>query len=164
MPFTAQTRMSGVNLPDGVKIRKGAPDAIVAYVESEGRRDSAASSTAWSARVGARGATPLAVAENGAHRRRRRARGRAEARHPASAWTQLRLMGLRTVMITGDNPLTAQAIAHEAGVDDFIAEATPEKKLAYLRNEQAAGQARRDDGRRHQRRAVARPGRRRAWR
>ena len=52
---------------------------------------------------------------------------------------QLRLMGLRTVMITGDNPLTAQAIAHQAGVDDFIAEATPEKKLAYLRSEQAQG-------------------------
>ncbi len=143
-PFTAQSRMSGVDLPGGPtrgapsgQIRKGAPDAILAWVGSKGGAvphdfDGVV------ARIGARGATPLAVAENekiagvialedvlkpGIHDR----------------MSQLRLMGLRTVMITGDNPLTAAAIAKEAGVDDFIAEATPEKKLAYLRGEQALG-------------------------
>ena len=74
---------------------------------------------------------------------------------------QLRRMGIRTVMITGDNPLTARAIADEAGVDDFLAEATPEDKMALIRREQAERRARRDDRRRDERRARARPGRRR---
>jgi len=137
VPFTAQTRMSGVDLADGSKIRKGAADAIVAYVRSVGgsvprELDSVV------ARIGARGATPLVVAHN------------AEIAGVVALedilkpgirdrMAQLRLMGLRTVMITGDNELTAQAIAHEAGVDEYIAEATPEKKLAYLRKEQADG-------------------------
>jgi K+-transporting ATPase ATPase B chain len=136
-PFTAQTRMSGVDLPDGVKIRKGAPDAIVRYVESLNGgipRELAA----IVGKVGARGATPLVVAENN------RVAGVValeDILKPGikERMGQLRLMGLRTVMITGDNPVTAQAIATQAGVDDFIAEATPEKKLAYLRREQAEG-------------------------
>jgi potassium-transporting ATPase ATP-binding subunit len=137
VPFTAQTRMSGVDMPDGVKIRKGAPDAILRYVEAGG----GAAPTQLAgiiAKIGNRGATPLVVAENttiagvvaledilkpGINER----------------MAQLRLMGLRTVMITGDNALTAKALAAQAGVDDYIAEATPERKLAYLRKEQAEG-------------------------
>ena len=136
VPFSAQSRMSGVDLPGG-PIRKGAPDAIIAYVKSRGgalppQLDGVV------ARVGARGATPLVVASNG------KVVGviaLEDVLKPGikERMEQLRLMGLRTVMITGDNPLTAQAIAHQAGVDDFIAEATPEKKLVYLRNEQAQG-------------------------
>ncbi len=137
IPFTAQTRMSGVDLPGGVKIRKGAPDAIISYVESLNGvvpRELAA----IIGKVGARGATPLVVAEND------RVAGviaLEDILKPSikERMGQLRLMGLRTVMITGDNPVTAQAIATQAGVDDFIAEATPEKKLAYLRKEQADG-------------------------
>ena len=137
VPFTAQTRMSGVDLPDGVKIRKGAPDAIVRYVESLNGvvpRELAA----IVGKVGGRGATPLVVAENN------RVAGVValeDILKPGikERMGQLRQMGLRTVMITGDNPVTAQAIATQAGVDDFIAEATPEKKLAYLRREQAEG-------------------------
>ena len=137
VPFTAQTRMSGVDLPDGVKIRKGAPDAILRYVDAGGGV-APPQLAGIIAKIGGRGATPLVVVENttiagvvaledilkpGIHER----------------MAQLRLMGLRTVMITGDNALTAKALAAQAGVDDYIAEATPEKKLAYLRNEQAEG-------------------------
>ena len=137
VPFSAQTRMSGVNLPGGGEIRKGAPDAIVKYIQAKGgvvpsQLDGVV------AKVGARGATPLVVADGG------RVAGviaLEDVLKPGirERMEQLRLMGLRTVMITGDNPLTAQAIAHQAGVDDFIAEATPEKKLVYLRAEQNAG-------------------------
>ena len=137
VPFSAQTRMSGVNLPGGGEIRKGAPDAIVKYIQAKGgvvpsQLDGVV------AKVGARGATPLVVADGG------RVAGviaLEDVLKPGirERMERLRLMGLRTVMITGDNPLTAQAIAHQAGVDDFIAEATPEKKLVYLRAEQNAG-------------------------
>jgi potassium-transporting ATPase ATP-binding subunit len=137
VPFTAQSRMSGVNLPGGVKIRKGAPDAIVRFVQSM-RGVVPAGLDGVVAKVGARGATPLVVAENanvaGVIALEDILKPDIRAR-----MAQLKLMGLRTVMITGDNPLTAQAIAHEAGIDDFIAEATPEKKLAYLRAEQGQG-------------------------
>ncbi len=136
VPFSAQSRMSGVDLPSG-PIRKGAPDAIIAYVKAKGgaippQLDGVV------ARVGARGATPLVVASDG------EVAGviaLEDVLKPGirDRMEQLKLMGLRTVMITGDNPLTAQAIAQKAGIDDFIAEATPEKKLAYLRNEQANG-------------------------
>ena len=77
---------------------------------------------------------------------------------------ELRAMGIRTVMITGDNPLTAKAIADEAGVDDFLAEATPEDKMALIKREQAGRQARRDDRRRHERRARRWPRPTSAWR
>ncbi|HXZ16521.1 MAG TPA: potassium-transporting ATPase subunit KdpB, partial [Roseiarcus sp.] len=137
VPFTAQSRMSGVNLPGGVEIRKGAPDAIARHVASKGGA-LPSQFDGIVARIGARGATPLAVSQNGsvvgliAHE---------DILKPGirERMAQLRLMGLRTVMITGDNPLTAHAIAKQAGVDDFIAEATPEKKLVYLRDEQAQG-------------------------
>jgi K+-transporting ATPase ATPase B chain len=137
VPFTAQTRMSGVDLPNGAKIRKGAPDSIVAYVES-GKGVVPRQLAGLVAKVGARGATPLVVAENN------RVVGVValeDILKPGirERMGQLRQMGLRTVMVTGDNPLTAQAIATQAGIDDFIAEATPEKKLTYLRNEQAEG-------------------------
>ena len=137
VPFTAQSRMSGVNLPGGVEIRKGAPDAIVRYVERmKGVVPSGLDGVV--AKVGARGATPLVVAENA------KVAGviaLEDILKPGirERMEQLKLMGLRTVMITGDNTLTAQAIAHDAGIDDFIAEATPEKKLAFLRAEQGQG-------------------------
>jgi K+-transporting ATPase ATPase B chain len=137
VPFSAQSRMSGVNLPSGAEIRKGAPDAITAYVKSRGgsvprQLDGVV------AKIGARGATPLVVAQNG---QIAGVIALEDVLKPGirERMAQLRLMGLRTVMITGDNPLTAQAIAHQSGVDDFIAEATPEKKLNYLRAEQAEG-------------------------
>jgi potassium-transporting ATPase ATP-binding subunit len=137
VPFTAQTRMSGIDLPDGRQIRKGAPDAILRHVKMQngtvpGSADSAV------AEVASKGATPLLVSEG------RRIAGMVvleDILKPgiAERFERLRRMGLRTVMVTGDNPLTAAAIAAQAGVDDFIAEATPEAKLAYIRREQAAG-------------------------
>ena len=137
VPFTAQSRMSGVNLPGGVQIRKGAPDAIVRYVQSM-RGVVPSDLDGIVAKIGGRGATPLVVAENA------RVAGVValeDILKPGirERMEQLKLMGLRTVMITGDNPLTAAAIAYEAGIDDFVAEATPEKKLAYLRSEQSQG-------------------------
>jgi K+-transporting ATPase ATPase B chain len=135
--FTAQTRMSGVDLADGVRIRKGASDSIARYIVKEngklpadlqGHVDSVAST----------GATPLVVCEGN------RVAGvivLEDILKPGmrDRFERLRRMGLRTVMVTGDNPLTAKAIAHEAGVDDYIAQATPEAKLAYIRKEQASG-------------------------
>jgi potassium-transporting ATPase ATP-binding subunit len=137
VPFTAQSRMSGVNLPGGAQIRKGAPDAIVRYVQTM-RGVVPSDLDGIVAKVGGRGATPIVVAEN------ERVVGviaLEDILKPGirERMEQLKLMGLRTVMITGDNPLTAAAIAYEAGIDDFVAEATPEKKLAYLRSEQALG-------------------------
>ena len=138
IPFSAQTRMSGCDL-DGRQIRKGAVDAVAAWVKSKGGVGP----------VGARG-----------HRQRHRQRGRDAAgggrgqpdpgRSSASpTWSRaasrsasqrFRAMGIRTVMITGDNPRTAAAIAREAGVDDFLAEATPEAKMRLIKEEQAKGQ------------------------
>jgi len=137
VPFTAQTRMSGVDLPDGVKIRKGAPDSILRYVEAGGGA-APPQLAGIIAKIGGRGATPLVVAENTTIAG---VVALEDILKPgiSERMAQLRLMGLRTVMITGDNGLTAKALAAQAGVDDYIAEATPEKKLAYLRNEQAEG-------------------------
>jgi K+-transporting ATPase ATPase B chain len=137
VPFTAQSRMSGVNLPNGAQIRKGAPDAIVRYVQSM-RGVIPSDLDGIVAKIGSRGATPLVVASNNTVAG---VIALEDILKPGinERMAQLRLMGLRTVMITGDNALTAQAIARQAGVDDFIAEATPEKKLAYLRSEQAQG-------------------------
>jgi K+-transporting ATPase ATPase B chain len=129
--------MSGIDLPDGRRLRKGAPDAVVTFVESaKGRVPRELQ--ALVEEVGSKGATPLVVADGatvvgvvvledilkpGIRER----------------FARLRSMGLRTVMITGDNPLTASTIARQAGVDDFLAQATPETKLAYIRQEQAEG-------------------------
>jgi potassium-transporting ATPase ATP-binding subunit len=137
VPFTAQSRMSGVDLPNGAQIRKGAPDAIVRYVQTM-RGVVPSDLDGIVAKIGSRGATPLVVASNNTVAG---VIALEDILKPGinERMAQLRLMGLRTVMITGDNALTAQAIARQAGVDDFIAEATPEKKLAYLRSEQAQG-------------------------
>jgi len=135
--FTAQSRMSGINLPNGTEIRKGAPDAIVRYLERiKGVVPPQFEGVV--AKVGGRGATPLAVAANGTVAG---VIALEDILKPGirERMEQLRLMGLRTVMITGDNPLTAGAIAQQAGIDEFIAEATPEKKLKYLRAEQNQG-------------------------
>jgi K+-transporting ATPase ATPase B chain len=137
VPFTAQTRMSGIDLPDGQQIRKGAPDAILRHVKRlSGTAPASAERTVAS--VAKNGATPLLVSKGS------RIAGMVvleDILKPGitDRFNRLRRMGLRTVMVTGDNPLTAKAIAAQAGVDDFIAEATPEAKLAYIRQEQAAG-------------------------
>ena len=136
VPFTAETRMSGVDL-DGARLRKGAGDAVIRFVAAEGGT-APPELTATLDRVAGEGGTPLAVArdnqvlgviylkdvvkEGMSHR-----------------FDQLRAMGIRTVMITGDNPLTAAKIAEEAGVDDYLAEATPEAKLALIRDHQSEG-------------------------
>jgi K+-transporting ATPase ATPase B chain len=137
IPFSAQTRMSGVDLPDGRRIRKGAPDAVIAFVTAQHGQvpDGLKEKVDTAARDGA---TPLAVCEDAdivgvvvlEDILKIGIRDRFE---------RLRKMGLRTVMITGDNPLTAATIAKQAGVDDFIAEATPEAKLAYIIREQKDG-------------------------
>ncbi|MFO6420887.1 potassium-transporting ATPase subunit KdpB [Hylemonella sp. W303a] len=135
--FSAATRMSGVDLPDGRSIRKGAMDAIVRRVQEAG----GGVPTELQARVeqvARKGATPLVVADG------RHVLGVVElsdvVKHGIQEkFARLRAMGIRTVMITGDNPLTAAAIAAEAGVDDYIAEARPEDKLARIRAEQAGG-------------------------
>ena len=136
VPFTAQTRMSGVEL-DGRSIRKGAGDAVRRWIEEHGGSvpEPLDELVAGIARDGG---TPLVVAENGT------ALGVVQLKDVVKEgirerFEQLRRMGIRTVMITGDNPLTAKAIADEAGVDDFLAEATPEDKMALIRREQAEG-------------------------
>ena len=136
VPFTAQTRMSGVNL-DGREIRKGAVDAITKYLHQFGTslpREVQASVE----QIARSGGTPLVVAEN------QRALGVIYLKDIVKGgmrerFNQLRAMGIKTVMITGDNPLTAAAIAREAGVDDFLAEATPKDKMDLIRREQADG-------------------------
>jgi K+-transporting ATPase ATPase B chain len=138
IPFSAQTRMSGVDLADA-QIRKGAVDAVLAYVAA--RPDARATPSAIKAAadtISRQGGTPLAVARNGVVlgvvHLKDIVKGGVKERFAA-----LRAMGIRTVMITGDNPLTAAAIAAEAGVDDFLAQAKPEDKLALIRKEQAEG-------------------------
>jgi K+-transporting ATPase ATPase B chain len=134
--FTAQTRMSGVNL-NGRLVRKGAADAIEAHVKRLGGSVPADVRTAVDS-IAKSGATPLVVADGarvlGAIQLKDIVKGGIKER-----FTELRRMGIRTVMITGDNPLTAAAIAAEAGLDDFLAEATPEAKLALIRKTQAEG-------------------------
>ncbi len=135
--FSAQTRMSGVDLPDGRTIRKGAPDAIVAYLKKFGAVPTA-DLERLVANAAAQGATPLAVAMDA------RLLGVVVLQDTlkpniSERIALLRRMGLRTIMITGDNRLTAATIAQRAGVDDFLAEATPETKLKFLRDEQAQG-------------------------
>ncbi len=136
VPFTAQTRMSGVNL-DGREIRKGAVDAITKYLSRYGTvlpREIQASVE----KIARSGGTPLVVAENqaalGVIHLKDIVKGGMRER-----FGQLHSMGIKTVMITGDNPLTAAAIAREAGVDDFLAEATPKDKMDLIRREQGQG-------------------------
>ena len=136
VPFTAQTRMSGVNL-DGREIRKGSVDSITKYLKQFGTslpREIQASVE----QIARSGGTPLVVAEN------QRALGVIYLKDivkggMSDRFKQLRAMGIKTVMITGDNPLTAAAIAREAGVDDFLAEATPKDKMDLIRREQSEG-------------------------
>ncbi|MFB9122961.1 potassium-transporting ATPase subunit KdpB [Paraburkholderia dipogonis] len=140
LAFTAQTRMSGVDLP-GREIRKGAADAVKNYVEANGGRFPNEVSNAV-AEVARRGSTPLVVAEKG--EQGARVLGVIELKDVVKGgikerFAELRKMGIKTVMVTGDNRLTAAAIAAEAGVDDFLAEATPEAKLATIRAHQAEG-------------------------
>jgi K+-transporting ATPase ATPase B chain len=135
--FSAQTRMSGIDLPDGRKIRKGAADAVIRFVEKQsGKIPPELQATVDS--IASQGATPLVVAD-----------GSSIAGVVVLAdilktgiserLERLRKMGVRSVMITGDNPLTAATIAKKAGVDDFVAQCTPESKLAYIRSEQTDG-------------------------
>jgi K+-transporting ATPase ATPase B chain len=140
-PFTAQTRMSGVTLhgTDGREIRKGAADAIDAYVTRMGGRPSERTRQVVD-EVARRGSTPLVVAEG----KGGRTLGVIELKDivkggMAERFAQMRKMGIKTIMITGDNPVTAAAIAAEAGVDDFLAQATPEAKLALIRKHQEGG-------------------------
>jgi K+-transporting ATPase ATPase B chain len=140
VPFTAQTRMSGIDL-DGLSVRKGAADSVKRWVAEQGGQVPNGLDAIVEG-VAVAGGTPLVVAEGSGpnveilgviHLKDIVKEG---MRH---RFDQLRAMGIRTVMITGDNPLTAQAIASEAGVDDFLAEATPEDKMALIRKEQAGG-------------------------
>jgi potassium-transporting ATPase ATP-binding subunit len=135
IPFSAQTRISGVDA-DGTSIRKGAVDAVLAWANATPAQAQAL--TAISDRIAKTGGTPLAVAVNrqllGVIHLKDIVKGGIRERFGA-----LRKMGIRTVMITGDNPLTAAAIAAESGVDDFLAQATPETKLKLIRDEQALG-------------------------
>ena len=146
VPFTAQTRMSGIDLPDGTEIRKGAGSAVRAWL-TESHIDMDIDTLAHMDRridaVSESGGTPLVVAVRTpdhvgkvlgvVHLKDIVKEGLTDR------FSELRRMGIRTVMVTGDNPLTAAAIAKEAGVDDFLAEATPEDKLAYIHKEQEGG-------------------------
>ena len=136
VPFTAQTRMSGVDL-HGRQVRKGAADAIAKFLEGQGHALPADVRDVVT-EVAKQGATPLVVADG------TRALGVVKLKDVVKGgikekFAELRRMGIRTVMITGDNPLTAAAIAAEAGVDDFLAEATPEQKLEKIRDFQVRG-------------------------
>jgi K+-transporting ATPase ATPase B chain len=141
VPFTAQTRMSGVDLADGREVRKGAASAVRQWVRDNGGTPPEDLGTMVDG-ISAAGGTPLVVAE--------KVNGTAQAlgviqlkdivkQGIAERFAEMRAMGIRTVMITGDNPLTARAIAEESGVDDFLAEATPEDKMALIKKEQQGG-------------------------
>ena len=140
VPFTAQTRMSGVDR-DGYRVRKGAGSAVAAWVGQDGA-GLPAKVAAEVERIAQEGATPLVVAEQtGSAARVLGIIRLADVVKPGmrERFAEMRTMGIRTVMITGDNPLTAKAIATEAGVDDYLAEATPEDKMALIRREQEGG-------------------------
>jgi potassium-transporting ATPase ATP-binding subunit len=141
VPFTAQTRMSGVDLAGGREVRKGASSAVREWIRQNGGSPAPELGEIVDG-ISAAGGTPLVVAE--------RSNGTARAlgviqlkdivkEGIAERFAEMRAMGIRTVMITGDNPLTAKAIADESGVDDFLAEATPEDKMALIKKEQAGG-------------------------
>jgi len=141
VPFTAQTRMSGVNLTDGREVRKGAASSVEQWIRDNGGTTPAELGQTVDS-ISAVGGTPLVVAE--------KSQGTAKAlgvvylkdivkEGIAERFAEMRAMGIRTVMITGDNPRTARAIAEESGVDDFLAEATPEDKMALIKKEQEGG-------------------------
>jgi len=141
VPFSAQTRMSGVDLADGREVRKGASSSVREWIRDNGGTPPPELGQTVDS-ISAAGGTPLVVAE--------RANGTARAlgvvylkdivkEGISERFAEMRAMGIRTVMITGDNPLTARAIADESGVDDFLAEATPEDKMALIKKEQAGG-------------------------
>ncbi|MBF0487233.1 MAG: potassium-transporting ATPase subunit KdpB, partial [Nitrospirae bacterium] len=136
VPFSAHTRMSGVNM-DGVEIRKGASDAVAEYVKKQGGVFPG-EATSIVEGIAREGATPLVVAQGksvlGVIRLKDIVKGGIKER-----FAELRHMGIKTIMITGDNPLTAAAVAADAGVDDFLAEATPEAKLKLIRDYQTGG-------------------------
>ncbi len=139
--FTAQTRMSGIDLADGRQVRKGASSAVRDWIRSSGGTPSDDLGPMVDG-ISAAGGTPLVVAER--HNGTARALGVILLKDIvkegiAERFAEMRKMGIRTVMITGDNPLTAKAIADESGVDDFLAEATPEDKMALIRKEQEGG-------------------------
>jgi K+-transporting ATPase ATPase B chain len=137
VPFSAYTRMSGLDLAGGRSIRKGAPDAVRAWVRERGG-DAGAVLASEVERIARAGGTPLLLAEDktilGVIYLKDVLKPNMKER-----FDRLRAMGIRTIMITGDNPLTASAIAREAGVDDFLAEATPETKMALIKREQGSG-------------------------
>ncbi|QAY66662.1 potassium-transporting ATPase subunit KdpB [Paenibacillus protaetiae] len=137
IPFQAETRMSGIDLTDGRKVRKGAVDAVRQWVQAQGG-DVPEGLDANASAIAAEGGTPLAVAVD------KKIYGLIYLKDTVKPgmkerFDQLRRMGIRTIMCTGDNPLTAATIAREAGVDDYIAESKPEDKIAVIRREQAAG-------------------------
>jgi potassium-transporting ATPase ATP-binding subunit len=137
VPFSAYTRMSGVDLDDGAQLRKGAPDSVIAWVRERGGNVPQELSQQVE-RIARSGGTPLLVARGaqvvGAIHLKDVLKPNIRER-----FERMRAMGIRTVMITGDNPLTAAAIAKEAGVDDFLAEATPETKMDLIKREQQSG-------------------------
>ncbi len=142
VPFTAQSRMSGVNLADGREVRKGAASAVRQWVRDNGGTP-ADDLGAMVDGISAAGGTPLVVAER-LPDQPAQALGVIHLKDIvkqgiAERFAEMRAMGIRTVMITGDNPLTARAIAEESGVDDFLAEATPEDKMALIKKEQEGG-------------------------
>jgi potassium-transporting ATPase ATP-binding subunit len=147
--FTAQTRMSGVNLADGRQVRKGAAASVAQWIRDNGGTPPEELGTTVDSISGV-GGTPLVVAERAGGTVAEKANGTAQAlgvvylkdivkEGIAERFAEMRKMGIRTVMITGDNPLTAKAIADESGVDDFLAEATPEDKMALIKKEQEGG-------------------------
>jgi len=137
IPFTAQTRLSGLDLPDGRSYRKGASDAVCAYIREQGAPIPEATQRLVD-NVARQGSTPIVVAEG---KNILGVVALSDVLKPGirDRFERLRAMGLRVVMVTGDNPLTAAAIAKQAGVDGYIAEAKPEDKLEYIRKEQRAG-------------------------
>ncbi len=136
VPFTAQTRMSGVNM-GGTQVRKGAAASVASWVQEQGG-NVPAELEAIVTQISSLGGTPLTVAINnkplGVIYLKDIVKGGMRER-----FDQMRAMGIKTMMITGDNPLTAKAIAEEAGVDDFLAQATPENKMDLIKKEQQGG-------------------------
>jgi K+-transporting ATPase ATPase B chain len=138
VPFTAQTRMSGLDLPNGTQVRKGAASRVIEWAGVSAGSTTGKELDAIVTRISESGGTPLVVATD------KRILGVIHLKDVVKdglreRFAELRAMGIRTVMITGDNPLTAKAIAAEAGVDDFLAEATPEDKMAFIKKEQEGG-------------------------